>query len=175
MLFENVGLHGAYLIHDTISPDERGSFSRIFCAEEFRDKDIPVPFVQMGLSRTPKRGTLRGMHFQHAPRAEGKLVRCVRGRVFDAIIDLRQNSPTFKQSFTVELCEDDDRGLYVPPGVAHGFLTLTDHVEMLYSLTEAYAAELADGVRWNDPAFAIEWPEPVLLISERDRNFKDFS
>lgn len=175
MRFESVSVDGAYLIHDTISPDERGSFSRVFCAEEFRGKGILDKFVQMGLSRTLRRGTLRGMHFQRAPRVEGKLVRCIRGRVFDAIVDLRRESQTFKQSFAVELGEDDNRALYVPPGFAHGFLTLTDRVEMLYSLTEVYAAELADGVRWNDPAFAIEWPEPVLLISERDRNFKNFS
>lgn len=175
MLFESVSVHGAYLIHDAVSPDERGSFSRVFCAQEFRDRGIPDTFVQMGLSRTLKRGTLRGMHFQHPPKAEGKLVRCMRGRVFDAIIDLRRHSQTFRQSFTVELSEDDNRALYIPPGFAHGFLTLTDSVEMLYSLTEVYAAALADGVRWNDPAFAIQWPEPILLISERDRNFKNFS
>lgn len=175
MLFESVSLPGAHLLHDTVSPDARGSFNRVFCAKEFRDKGLPDTFAQMGLSRTLSRGTLRGMHFQHAPKAEGKLVRCIRGRVFDAIIDLRRDSPTFRQSFTVTLSEDDNRALYIPPGLAHGFLTLTDHVEMLYGLTEVYAAELADGVRWDDPAFAIEWPEPVLQISERDRNFTNFS
>jgi dTDP-4-dehydrorhamnose 3,5-epimerase len=174
MRFERVVLHGVYLVHDDISLDERGSFSRVFCAGEFKDAGIAESFAQMGLSRTRKRGTLRGLHFQHAPKAEGKLIRCMRGRVFDAIIDLRRDSPTFKQSFAVELSEDDNRALYVPPGLAHGFLTLTDHVEMLYGLTEVYAAGLADGVRWNDPAFAINWPEPVLLISQRDRSFKDF-
>lgn len=175
MRFERVSLHGVFLIHDDVSPDERGSFSRLFCAEEFKAAGIPDSFLQMGRSRTRKRGTLRGLHYQHAPRAEGKLIRCMRGRVFDVIVDLRRDSQTFKQSFTVELNEDDNRALYVPPGLAHGFLTLTDCVEMLYGMTEIYAAALADGIRWNDPAFAISWPEPVLLISERDRSFADFS
>lgn len=175
MRFERVGLSGVYLIHDDVSPDERGSFSRIFCAEEFGAAGIQERFVQMGMSRTRKRGTLRGMHFQHPPKAEGKLIRCMRGRVFDAIVDLRRDSRTFKQSLTMELGEDHDHALYVPPGLAHGFLTLTDHVEMLYGLTEVYAAGLADGVRWDDPSFAIRWPEPVLLISDRDKSFKNFS
>jgi len=172
--FEGVRLIGAYLIHDEPSHDERGSFGRIFCADQFEARALPASFVQMGLSRTLKRGTLRGLHFQREPRAEGKLVRCIRGRVFDAIVDLRRDSETFKQSFTVELNQDANQTLYIPPGLAHGFLTLTDSVEILYSMTEAYAPELADGVRWNDPAFAIAWPEPVVLISERDRSFKDF-
>jgi len=172
--FESAPLPGAYLIYDDTSADERGSFSRVFCSEEFAAKGIPLPFLQMGLSRTPKRGTLRGLHFQHEPRAEGKLVRCIRGRVFDAVVDLRRDSATFKKAFTLELSSEADCALYIPPGIAHGFLTLTDHVEMLYSMTEVYAADLADGIRWNDPAFGIRWPEPIVVISQRDGSFKDF-
>ena len=174
MRFESVRLGGVYLIHDQVAPDERGSFGRIFSVDEFQAHGIRE-FVQMGLSRTGKQGTMRGMHFQHDPKAEGKLVRCMRGRVFDAIIDLRRDSETFKQTYTIELHEDADCALYIPPGFAHGFLTLTDNVDMLYSLTEFYDPTLADGVRWNDPAFAIAWPEPVALVSERDRLFKDFA
>lgn len=174
MRFESIPLQGAGLVHDDSSPDERGAFNRIFSADEFVAHGIPGSFVQMGLSRTRRRGTLRGMHFQHKPKAEGKLVRCLRGRVFDAIIDLRPESGTFRHTFTVELSGEENRALYIPPGAAHGFLTLTDDVEMLYSMTEVYAPALADGVRWNDPAFGIAWPEPILLVSDRDRSFKDF-
>ena len=175
MRFERILLEGAFLIHDDSSPDERGTFNRVFSADEFESKGIPRSFVQMGLSRTPKRGTLRGMHFQHAPNAEGKLVRCLRGRAFDAIIDLRRGSKTFKQTFTVDLSPEANFALYIPPGLAHGFLTLTDDVEMLYAMTENYVAELADGVRWNDAAFQIAWPESVILVSQRDCSFKDFA
>jgi dTDP-4-dehydrorhamnose 3,5-epimerase len=174
MKFEILRLAGAYLIHDEPSFDERGSFCRILCVDEFEARGLPPAFAQMGLSRTLNRGTLRGLHFQREPKAEGKLVRCMRGRVFDAIVDLRPDSETFTQSLTIELSEDTHQALYIPPGFAHGFLTLTDDVEMLYNLTESYAPELADGVRWNDSAFGIPWPEPVILISERDRSFKDF-
>jgi dTDP-4-dehydrorhamnose 3,5-epimerase len=174
MEFESLRLMDAYLIHDQPSYDERGSFTRVFCADEFESRGLPRAFPQMSLSRTLKRGTLRGLHFQREPKAEGKLVRCIRGRVFDAIVDLRADSETYTQPFTVELGHDARRALYIPPGFAHGFLTLTDDVEMLYSLTESYAPELADGVRWNDLAFGITWPEPIVLISDRDRSFKDF-
>ena|ERR1700722_19233472 len=175
MNFENVGLHGAYLIRDEPSHDERGSFGRIFCADRFRARGLPDSFVQMGLSSTPKRGTLRGFHFQREPKSEGKLVRCMKGRIFDAIVDLRRDSATFKRFFAVELDENTNQALYVPPGFAHGFLTLTDNVEVLYNMTEPYAPELADGVRWDDPAFAIDWPAPVLLMSERDRSLRNFA
>ncbi len=175
MRFDRAFLEGVCLIYDDSSPDERGTFNRVFSNTEFEANGVPGAFLQMGLSRTRKRGTLRGMHFQHPPRAEGKLIRCIRGHVFDAIIDLRRESKTFKQTFTLELRAESDVALYVPPGFAHGFLTLTDNVEMLYSLTETYVAELADGVRWDDPAFEISWPEPVLLVSQRDRNFKMFT
>jgi dTDP-4-dehydrorhamnose 3,5-epimerase len=174
MRFESVKLHGAYLVHDDSARDERGVFNRVFAREEFAAAGLPDRFAHMGLSRSPKRGTLRGMHFQHPPRAEGKLIRCTRGRAFDAIIDLRRDSETFRQTFTIELSGDADFALYVPPGLGHGFLTLTDDVEMLYGMTDIYAAELADGVRWNDPAFDIVWPEPVRVISARDRSFKNF-
>lgn len=174
MRFEDIGLRGGWIVHDDSARDERGVFNRTFASEEFAAAGLPDRFVHMGLSRTLKRGTLRGMHFQHPPKAEGKLVRCARGRVFDAIIDLRRDSETFRQTFTVELSGDADFALYVPPGLAHGFLTLTDNVEMLYVMTEVYAGELADGVRWNDLAFDIPWPEPVRLVSARDSSFKDF-
>ena len=175
MRFERLPLDGATIIHDDSAVDDRGMFNRVFSAFDFKAHGIPEIFLQMGLSRTAKRGTLRGMHFQHAPKAEGKLIRCIRGRAFDAIIDLRRDSKTFKQSFTIELAGDANFSLYVPPGFAHGFLTLTDDVEMYYNITEVYAAELADGVRWNDPAFGITWPEAIKLISQRDRDFKDFA
>ncbi len=174
MDFEEVGLGGVYLLRERPSHDDRGSFGRVFCAAEFKARGLPEAFVQMGLSRTLKRGTLRGLHFQREPKAEGKLVRCMRGRIFDVIVDLRRHSPTFKQWFSVELGGEANLSLYIPPGFAHGFLTLTDDVEILYSMTEAYVPELAGGVRWDDPSFGISWPEPILLMSERDRSLKCF-
>jgi dTDP-4-dehydrorhamnose 3,5-epimerase len=174
MLFSETPLQGAVIIESPPAVDDRGTFSRLFCAEEFQAHSLPPTFVQSGLVHNKARGTLRGMHFQRAPKAEGKLVRCIRGGIYDVIVDLRPSSPTLRRWFALELTGAGTRALYVPPGFAHGYLTLTDEAEILYQMTESYAAELADGVRWNDPAFGISWPDEVRVISERDRNFRDY-
>jgi dTDP-4-dehydrorhamnose 3,5-epimerase len=174
MHFSETPLQGAFIIESPAAVDDRGTFSRLFCAEEFQAHALPRTFVQSGLVRNKARGTLRGLHFQKAPKTEGKLVRCMKGGIYDVIVDLRPSSPTLRHWFALELTGAGTRALYVPPGLAHGYLTLTDETEILYQMTEAYAAELADGVRWNDPAFGISWPDEVRVISERDKAFRDF-
>ena len=155
--------------------DERGFFARTFCRGEFGAQGLPTTFVQSSVSFNRRAGTLRGMHFQAPPCAEGKLIRVTRGAIFDVIIDLRKESPTFKEHLAVELTESNARMLYVPEGFAHGFQTLEDDSEVFYQMTESYSPEHARGVRWNDPAFAIDWPrvERRTMI-ERDRSYPDF-
>ncbi|MCX7308948.1 MAG: dTDP-4-dehydrorhamnose 3,5-epimerase [Afipia sp.] len=174
MRFTETPLKGAFVVESTESIDERGSFFRTFCADEFRDHGLPSAFLQCGISRNSRRGTLRGMHFQRAPKAEGKLVRCISGKVYDVMIDLRRESSTFRRWFAIELDSGGSQAVYIPEGMAHGFLTLTDNAEIFYQMTESYVSELADGVRWNDPSFGITWPADVLVISERDRTLPDF-
>jgi len=175
MNFTPTPLAGAYLIDAEASEDERGSFFRSFCKREFEAHGLPGTFVQCSISRNRKRGTLRGMHFQSDPKPEGRLVRCIRGGVYDVIVDLRRKSSTFCRWFGAELSESNRRALYVPPGFAHGFQTLTDDSDLLYQMTEFYEKDLAAGVRWNDPAFGISWPLEVTAMSERDRGFPDFA
>lgn len=162
------------MIESAETLDGRGGFFRTFCSDEFEQNGLPGLFVQSSISRNSVRGTLRGMHFQRAPRAEGKLVRCIRGRIYDVALDLRRSSPTFRRWFAVELDGVATRAVFIPAGVAHGFQTLEDDTQILYEMTEPYIPELAGGVRWDDPAFAISWPCPVSMMSERDRSFADF-
>lgn len=174
MQFVESPLKGLFIIETAENHDHRGSFFRSFCADEFRTHGLPYQFVQCGISRNTRRGTLRGMHFQREPRPEGKLVRCIKGKIHDVVVDLRRNSPTFRQWFAVELDETKATAIFIPAGMAHGFLTLVDDAQVLYQMTEYYAPELAGGVRWNDPAFAISWPAEVKIISDRDNAFPDF-
>jgi dTDP-4-dehydrorhamnose 3,5-epimerase len=174
VIFEATPLPGAFVIEPERKHDERGYFARTFCAREFAEHGLNPAVAQCSVSFTPRRGTLRGLHYQRPPHAEAKLVRCVRGAVFDAIVDLRPESPTFRRHFGARLDADSGRALYVPEGFAHGFLTLTDDCEIAYQMSAAYSAPHAAGVRWDDPAFGIEWPEPVRVISERDRAYPDF-
>lgn len=174
MIFNPTPLSGAYIIEPERHVDERGFFARTWCRREFDEHGLDSRLVQCSISRNARRGTLRGMHYQLAPFAEVKLVRCTRGALYDVIIDLRQHSPTFRQWTGVELNEDNHLALYVPEGFAHGFLTLCDDTEVLYQMTEFYAPEYARGARWNDPAFGIVWPGPVNVISERDRSYENF-
>jgi dTDP-4-dehydrorhamnose 3,5-epimerase len=174
MIFTETPLGGAYVIDLHLLSDERGFFARTRCRREFEAHGLNPQVAQCNVSMTRKRATLRGMHYQAAPRPEAKLVRCTAGAVHDVIVDLRSDSRTFKRWFAVELTARNHRMLYIPEGLAHGFLTLTDDVEMTYEMSEFYAPELARGVRWNDPAFGIEWPLEVLAISERDRSHPDF-
>lgn len=154
--------------------DQRGFFGRTFCRKEFEAHGLNSQVVQCNTSFNKRKGTLRGMHFQAVPFAEAKLVRCTSGSIYDVIIDLRPASRTFKQHFAVELSAANHRMLYIPEDMAHGFQTLEDDTEVFYQMSQMFSAEHARGVRWNDPAFGIEWPADERTITERDRNYPDF-
>lgn len=178
MIMREMGLSGAYVIELEPHADERGYFGRSYCVREFEAHGLDPRVVQCNVSYNRQRGTLRGMHYQAAPDAEAKLVRCTRGAVYDVIVDLRPESTTFCEWRGVELSAEPGvpaRMVYVPEGFAHGFQTLEDDSEVFYQMSEFYAAQSARGVRWDDPAFGIEWPEPVRVISERDRTYPDFA
>jgi len=174
MIFSETRLPGAYVIELEKLADERGFFARTWCRREFLEQGIVVDWVQCNVSGNKRKGTLRGMHCQAAPGQEAKLVRCTAGGVHDVIIDLRPGSPTFMQHASVVLTAENGRMVYIPEGMAHGFLTLVDDTEVFYMMSEYYSPELAGGVRWNDPAFGIHWPADVKVISERDRSYEDF-
>ena len=174
MIFTQTELTGAYLIELQKHEDERGFFARTFCQREFEQHGLNPRCVQCNLSYNKKAGTLRGIHYQAAPHAEAKLVRCTHGAIYDVIIDLRPASPTYLQHLAVTLDSEGHNMLYVPEGFAHGFLTLVDNSCVFYQMSEFYAPESSRGVRWNDPAFGIEWPALVKVISERDAAYPDF-
>lgn len=174
MHFIPTNLAGAYLIEPEPTSDERGFFARTWCRYEFADKGLNPNLVQCNISYNKARGTLRGMHYQKAPHAEAKLVRCTQGAVYDVIIDLRSDSNTFTQWYGVDLTAENRKALYVPEGFAHGFITLKDDTEVLYQMSEFFHEECAAVVRWNDPVFSIQWPIDVKVISERDQNYQDF-
>jgi dTDP-4-dehydrorhamnose 3,5-epimerase len=173
--FLETPLAGAVFIEPERLADERGFFARTWCARAFAEHGLKGELVQCSISFNQRKGTLRGMHYQKPPQEEAKLVRCTMGAIFDVIVDLRPESPTFLKHFAVELSQENRRMLYVPEGFAHGFQTLTDETEVFYQMTEVFAPEFATGYRWNDPAFGIEWPLAVSVISERDRNYRDFA
>jgi len=174
MIFEPTSIPGAETI--TLEPvhDERGFFARIWCRQEFERRGLAPGMVQASVSYTERAGALRGLHFAWPPSREGKLVRCVRGRVLDVVLDLRPDSPSFLRHHAVELDADERTALFVPPGVAHGFQTLRDGCELLYMMTDFYRPDLADGVRFDDECFGIDWPMPITDIHERDRGYPDF-
>lgn len=174
MIFIETELRGAFIIEAERLEDERGFFARTWCQREFEAHGINAQLAQCNVSFNKKKGTLRGMHYQTAPHEEAKLVRCTMGAIFDVIIDLRRQSPTFKKWVAVELNERNRRMLYVPEGFAHGFQTLEDDTEVFYQMSEFYAPEHARGVRWNDPAFQIRWPEAEPVISPSDQTYADF-
>ncbi len=174
MIFHATPLPGAFVIEQERFVDERGFFARVWCRKEFAQHGLNTELAQCNLSFNTRAGTLRGMHYQLEPHAEVKLLRCTMGSIYDVIIDLRPASPTFKQHFGVVLSAQNRTMLYVPAGFAHGFLTLEDHTEVFYQMSAFYAPDFARGVRWNDPAFGIEWPGEVRVIAERDRNYPDF-
>jgi len=174
MIITETPLQPACVIDIEPARDERGYFARTFSREEFARHGLPGDFVQASLSFNRRRGTLRGLHYQAEPAAEGKLIRCTRGAIFDVMLDLRRESPTWCRWFAVELSADNGRAVYVPPGFAHGFQTLTDDAELFYQMTAAYRPELSRGVRWNDPAFGITWPLADPIVSARDAGLADF-
>jgi dTDP-4-dehydrorhamnose 3,5-epimerase len=175
MIFTKGPLEGAVVIDLEKREDDRGFFARAWCEREFADHELATRLVQCNLAFNEAEGTLRGMHYQVAPYGEVKLVRCTRGAIYDVIIDLRPDSPTFKQWMGVELTAENRRMLYVPEGFAHGYQTLVPETEVFYQVSEFYTPEAEGGVRWNDPAFAIEWPDTeVRTISEKDASWPDF-
>jgi dTDP-4-dehydrorhamnose 3,5-epimerase len=175
IVFKETNLKGAFVIEPEKFEDQRGFFARAFSQQEFMDHGLPGHFVEAGISFSLRKHTVRGMHFQAAPHAQAKLVRCTRGAIYDAMIDLRPESPTYKQWFAHELTERNRLLLYIPEGFAHGFQTLEDESEIFYQLSEHYTPASERGVRWNDPAFGIQWPETEnIIINERDRTYPDY-
>ncbi|HKV62626.1 MAG TPA: dTDP-4-dehydrorhamnose 3,5-epimerase [Candidatus Acidoferrum sp.] len=174
MIFTETKLAGAFVIDLERRSDERGFFARTFCQQEFEAHGLNPQVVQCNVSFNKRKGTLRGMHYQAAPFAEAKLVRCTSGSIYDVIIDLRPASATFKEYFAAELSAENRRMLYIPEDFAHGFQTLQDDTEVFYQMAQRYSAKHARGVRWNDPAFGIEWPEGDRIIIERDQTYPDF-
>ena len=174
MRFLATDLAGVILVEAEPNSDARGGFARLHCPEDFAAAGIAFAPDQTSLSPTPPVVTLRGLHFQNAPRAETKLVRAVRGRVFDVAVDLRPESPTHRRWTATELSATNLRALFIPEGVAHGFLTLEPDSDVLYQIAPAYTPGHAAGVRWNDPAFAIAWPAAPQLISARDASYPDY-
>ena len=174
MLFTETSLSGVYVVDLFRLEDERGFFGRSWCQQEFESHHLNPRLVQCNISFNKKRGTLRGMHYQLAPFEEAKLVRCTRGAIYDVALDLRPDSPTFRNWLPVELTAENRRALYIPEGLAHGFQTLADDAEVFYQMSQFYSPEAARGVRWNDPAFNIQWPIAAPVISERDNNYPDW-
>ena len=175
MLFTETPLKGAYVIDLEKIEDERGFFARYYCEQEYAKHGLSTSFVQINNSLAVEKGTLRGMHYQLSPAAETKVVRCLTGALWDCIIDMREDSSTFRQHFAVELTSENRSMLYVPKGFAHGFITLTDNTEALYLVDEFYAPELERGIRYDDPSFGIEWPLQPTVISDKDRQHPDFN
>ena len=191
MIFTETRLKGAYLIEPEILEDDRGFFARTFCQDEFKAHGLNPCIVQCNISFNKKKGTLRGMHYQAAPHEEAKLVRCTRGAIYDVIIDLRPQSPTFKQWLAVILTADAPQPynlkplpstfnpppgsqLYIPEGFAHGFQTLEDDTEVFYQMSEFFHPECACGVRWDDSVFGVVWPDESHIISCQDGEYADF-
>ena len=171
MIFHETKLEGAYIVELDQKEDARGFFARAFCAREFEAHGLSAQMVQANLSYSAKKGTLRGMHYQVPPASEPKFIRCVRGKIWDVVIDMRLDSPTYLQHISVELSADNRRALYVPDMFAHGNQALSDDVELFYLVGEFYTPGCERGVRYDDPAIGIEWPLPVTVISDKDRSW----
>lgn len=171
MIYTPTEIPGAFIVDIEPRRDDRGFFARAWCREEAAARGLNMDFVQSNVGFSPRRGTLRGLHFQAQPHAECKLVRCTAGAVFDVVADLRRDSPVYRRWAAVELTADNRRMLYLPEGTAHGYLTLADNTELVYETTRAHAAASARGVRHDDPALSIAWPIPIAVISDADRNW----
>ncbi len=175
MFFHDSAIAGVVVLEPERRSDERGFFARTFCEEELGSRGLVRRFQQSSLSFNARRGTVRGMHFSLAPHEETKIVRCTSGAVHDVLIDLRRGSSTYRKCVGFALTAENRHALYVPPGVAHGFQALADGAELLYMIDLPYDAGAASGVRWNDPAFHVAWPEPISVISARDLDFDDWA
>jgi dTDP-4-dehydrorhamnose 3,5-epimerase len=174
MIFKGTDIDGVWVIEPERHGDVRGFFARTWEPEEFTERGLNSDLAQCSISYNRARGTLRGLHYQAAPHEEAKLVRCTAGAIFDVAVDLRPDSPTFRDWFGVELSAENRLALFVPEGCAHGFLTLADDSEVHYQISQAYVPDAGRGVRWDDPAFAIRWPSEVVVINERDKSYADF-
>lgn len=174
MRYQAASVSGAWVIEPERHEDDRGFFARIFDGEEFAARGLNPQLAQASISFNKRRGTLRGIHWQAAPHEEDKLVRCTHGALWDVALDLRRDSPTYLKWHAEELTAANHRMLYIPRGCAHGALTLADDTEIHYHIAQPWVPAAARGARWNDPAFAIRWPEPVQVIAERDRSWPDF-
>lgn len=175
MKFEETKLNGAFVISLQKIEDDRGFFGRSWCQREMEEHGLNANVVQVNTSLSLKKGTIRGMHYQKHPFEETKLVRCTRGAIYDVIIDLRPDSPTYKEWFGIELNEDNYKMLYVPEKFAHGFVSLEDNSEVTYFATQSFAPEAALGLRYNDPQFNIRWPVDIKIASDKDKNAPDFT
>ncbi len=175
MIFLPTSISALFVLSFEPRSDERGFFARTYCQSAFQDHGFEFNFVQSSISFNPKRGTLRGLHFQQAPHEEVKIVQCLGGKIFDVVLDLRPESNSFKKWLGFELALDQPKALIIPKGCAHGFLTLTDNVLVQYHMNQAFFPEAQRGVRWNDSAFSIAWPTSPILISERDQGFDDWN
>lgn len=173
MIFKETNIDGAWLIEPERFEDDRGFFTRAFCPEEFEGQGIDFNPVQSNISHNKKALTLRGMHYHVAPYQEAKLVRCTSGRIFDVLVDLRPKSSSYKKWFGSELSPKNGNALFIPPGCAHGFLTLEDYSDVFYQMSPLYTPGHDCGFRWNDPQIAIEWPEEPVIISSRDATYED--
>lgn len=174
MIFTPAPIHGAFLIDIEPRSDERGMFARVFCQKEFAAQGLPTNFVQTNVSMCAKAGIIRGLHMQANPHGEPKLFRCTRGEIYQAIVDLRPDSPTYKQWFGARLDENNHRMFYVPAGCANGYQALTDGAEVTYGVGEFYHPESERGVRWNDPSFNIDWPIKDAILSPKDAIWPDW-
>jgi dTDP-4-dehydrorhamnose 3,5-epimerase len=174
VIFTHTLLPGAFVIEPEPLEDARGLFARTWCRREFETRGLETRIAQCSTSFNKAKGTLRGMHYQVAPAAETKIVRCTRGALYDVIIDLRPGSPTLTRHFAIVLSAENRKMLYVPTGFAHGFQTLEDATEVFYQISEFYSPEHSRGVRWNDPVFGIAWPDDDRTIVDRDLNYPDF-
>jgi len=169
--FERTGFAGLVLVHAERHVDERGFFARTFCEDEFAREGLEARFPQTSISFNTKAGTVRGMHYHRAPHAETKLMRCTRGAIFDIVVDLRPGEPTFRKWFGFRFSAENGIALYIPAGFAHGFQTLEHDTELVYAITPSFVPGVAEGFRWNDPAMDIRWPQPISVISDRDRTW----
>lgn len=174
MIFNETKLKGAYIIEIKQLADERGFFGRLWCKKEMEEHGLNGNVVQVNTSSSKSKGTIRGLHYQKHPYEETKLMRCTKGAIYDVIIDLRKDSPTFLEWIGVELTDDNYKMLYVPEGFAHGFITLADNTEVIYLVTQFYTPGAEAGIRFDDPQFKINWPVEVTTVSEKDRSHPDF-
>jgi dTDP-4-dehydrorhamnose 3,5-epimerase len=174
MKFTETALKSAFVIEPERFEDDRGFFARTWCQKEFAANGLNLQWVQCNISFNKEKGTLRGMHHQIAPFEEAKLVRCTMGAIYDVIIDLRPDSPTYKACLAFELTSENRKMLYIPEGFSHGFMTIADNTEVFYQMSEFYVPDCARGIRWNDPQFGIVWPTEITRISDKDKQFPDF-